>query len=560
MSDIFLNVAIVLALTSVVAIIFSRLRQPLVLAYIFVGILAASSGLTNKIGADSLNFFSELGIAFALFLIGLELKFSELKQLSKAAIYVGLGQVVFTAFFGFLIALRLGFASTASVFLGLGLAFSSTLIVVQLLGEKRDLDSLYGKITTGYLIVQDFIAVGALIFVTSFGRGGGSGGFLLTVGQGALLVFLILILNRYVLQNLFDVIAKNTELLFLTSVTWAILFAAIFTKLGFSIEIGAFLAGLGLATLREEVQIASWIRPLRNLFIILFFLGLGLYLPLESIFSNLWPILLFSSFVLVANPLSVMIIMGFLGFRRRTSFQVGVTSAQISEFSLILVFLGFRLGLVEKPVVNTTVAVALLTIVLSTYIITYSTKIYSFLSPYLKIFQRKSLVEISKEVEILDDHIILVGAGRLGRNILVGLRKKGFATLVIDFDPTVVKKLESEEIPVIYGDVSDPEILEEASLTKAKLLISTVFDSEDTNAILSELKRLGKKIPVVVTSPLADQALEYYKSGAAYVIVPRILSSHLIERFIVGSEFEDLVNGNLRKEHVEELSNLTKPF
>jgi len=435
------------------------------------------------------------------------------------------------------------------------LALSSTLIVIKLLLEKRALDSLYGKITTGYLIVQDFVAIAALIVLTSFSKGGASD-FLLTLVKGAFLVFLILILNKYVLKKLFGILAKNSEVLFLTSVAWALVFAAVFVSFGFSIEIGAFLAGLGLASLREEVQIASWIRPLRNLFIVLFFLNLGLHLPISNFFSQFGVVFLLSAFVLIGNPLIMMIIMGTLGFRTRTSFNVSVTSAQLSEFSLILVFLGARLGFIGNSVVNVTVATALVTIIFSTYLIKYSSKIYKFVSPYLKIFERKNLTEaIIKNELVIEDHVVLIGAGRLGWNILCGLKANNQPLVVVDFNPDVIKKLEKAELIAIYGEATDPEILDKAKINRAKMIISTIFEYEENRELLFQLKNLNKKIPIIVTSPDTRQALELYRLGASYVIIPRILSSQLIEKFLTGTKLEALENGSLRKAHIEEITN-----
>ncbi|OGY22044.1 MAG: hypothetical protein A2113_02410 [Candidatus Woykebacteria bacterium GWA1_44_8] len=556
MSSIFTDTAIILALVSLFAAIFSRLRQPLLLSYILVGVLVASAGLVKEVNRPTLDFFAELGIAFALFLIGLELRFSEIRQISRAALWVGLGQVVFTTFFGFLIARGLGFSNTESFYLGLATSFSSTLIVVKLLCEKRDLDSLYGKIATGYLIIQDFVAIAVLLMMAAFTGGRGGLDTALTLGGGVFLVALILVLNRYVLQNFFDLLAKNTEVLFLASVSWALVFAAIFFKLGFSLEIGAFLAGLGLATLREEPQIAAWVRPLRDLFIIIFFLSLGLHLPAASLFSQAGTIVLLSLFVLIGHPLIMMIIMGSLGFRRRTSFHVAMTSAQVSEFSLILVFLGARLKILSAEVVNVTTAVALITIVLSTYLFKYSSRIYRYFSSPLKIFERKSLAEaVTRKEDTFANHVVLVGAGRLGWNIRQTLLKRDYQVVVVDFNPEVVKALEAEQAPVIYGDISDPEIFEKACVGSAKMVISTVFDHEDTRSILSEIKNLSRKVPVVVTSAESSGALEFYREGASYVIVPRILSSHLIEKFLTGEKMEELLDGSLRKEHIDELAN-----
>ncbi len=247
--------------------------------------------------------------------------------------------------------------------------------------------------------------------------------------------------------------------------------------------------------------------------------------------------------------------MSLLGFRRRTSFHVAVTSAQLSEFSLIFVALGARLNLIGDKIVNLIMAVALVTIVISTYLIIYSSKIYRYLSPALKIIERKKLTEITyEEGSDYSDHVILVGAGRLGLNILKGLRKKGLEVIVVDFDPDVVKTLQSQQIPIIYGDITDQEIFEKALGKNAKLIISTVFDPEDTNHVLTEVEKLTHKVPVVVTSPTPEAALDYYKKGAVYVIIPRILSSHLVQKHMLENQFEDLREGKLRKEHIEEIT------
>src|SRR3990167_2584596 len=502
MTDIFVDISLVLTLTAVVAAIFSWFKQPLILAYLLVGVIAASSGLfADIIQGGALDFFAELGIAFVLFLIGLELRFSDIKQIGRAAIYVGMGQILFTLVFGFLLASTiLGLPADDSLILAVALTFSSTIIVVKLLSQKRDMESLYGRIAIGYLIIQDFAAVFALVLITSIGSGGGVGEFLTTFVKGILLIGIILVLNRFVLQKLFDLFAKNTEILFLTVISWALIFSTLSAYLGFSIEVGAFLAGLGLANLREQQQIASWIRPIRNLFVILFFLSLGLNLT----------------------------------------------------FAALVPLLGF--GIVSESIVNLTVAIALTTIVLSSYLIINSSKIYLWFGPYLKIFQRKVLTEkpFLQDREF-SDHVVIVGAGRLGSRLIEGLRKRGNEVLVVDFDPDIVKKLEAESIPVIYGDISDPEIFEKAAGKNPKIIISTVYDHEDTHSILSSARQIHHKFPVVVTSAAPTQALEFYKKGASYVIVPRLLSSQLIEGFLVSTKFNDLRDGVLRKNHIEEL-------
>src|SRR4030042_77337 len=326
MTNIFADIALILATATVLAALFSRFKQPVMISFLFVGILAASAGLLKHTSGVSLSFFSELGIAFTLFLIGLELRFSDIKQSGQAAVTVGVAQIIFTWVVGFGIAKLLSFGTSDAIVLSLALTFSSTIVIVKLLGEKKQLDSLFGKITVGYLLVQDFIAIAALIFVTSLGREFKASQFFITALEGTFLVILILLLNRFVLQKLFDFFAKNSEVLFLASISWALVFATLYAASGFSVEIGAFLAGLGLANLREQAQIAAWVRPLRDFFITLFFLSLGLKLPLASLVPVVGSVSLLSIFVLIGNPAIMLGFFGFLGYRRRTSFQVSITS------------------------------------------------------------------------------------------------------------------------------------------------------------------------------------------------------------------------------------------
>lgn len=558
MSTLFLQIGLILSLAVVLAFFAKSLRLPTLLAYIVTGILVGFSGVfQGEETRINLLFLSELGITFLLFLVGLELRFSDIKYIGKAATYTGLGQIIFTAGIGFFLSRALGFGSLESIYIATALTFSSTIIVVKLLTEKRDLDSLYGKITVGFLLVQDFVAIAALIFIASIGGETGVSSFLTTFIKGLALVGVIVFLNRTLLPIIFDRLAKSLELLFLGGIAWAVIFAAISAVAGFSIEIGAFLAGVGLANLREEHQIAARVRPLRDLFIVIFFIVLGLEMGFGNFGAIFVPALTLSLFVLIGNPLIVMIIMALLGFRARTSFASSVTVAQISEFSLVLAALGLKVGHIGNDVMSLVTAVGLVTIAVSSYIIMNSNKIYKVFAKELKIFQRKQSIErIKLGEEEFAGHVVLVGAGRLGWNIFKGLRKKGFQTVVVEANPEIVKKLQEQNADVIYGDISDPEIFEAAIGRGPNLFLSTVFDQEDTKEILWQAKHHHLAAPIVVTSPEAKLALDFYKEDASYVIIPRILSSQFLEDFLLSSHFGELKNSSLRKEHIEQLGNL----
>ncbi len=561
MSSAFLAVGLVIAAASVFGAVARNFKQPLILAYILVGIIAASFGVfQGEELHNTLNFLAELGIAFLLFLIGLELKIKDVKYLGKIAVLTGLGQILFTTIVGFVLARFIGFGGIEAVYISLALTFSSTIIIVKLLTEKRDLDSLYGKVAVGFLLVQDLVAVLALVVISSFGNGDFTAGrFVFTFIEGAIFVGLTLWLSRYLAEHIFNAVAKNVELLFLTSIAWAMIFSSLAVFLGFSIEIGAFVAGVGLATLKEEHQIASRIRPLRDLFIVIFFITLGLKLTFGNILSALSPALILSLFVLIGNPLIMMVIMGYLGFRKRTSFLASMAVAQISEFSLVIVALGLRVGHISQEVVSLITLVGIVTISASSYLILNSTKLYKSFGRYLSIFQRKVLTEkVLENEKEFSDHTVLIGSGRLGSEILRSLKESGKEVVVIDFDPKIVRHLIDQEIDVLFGDINDQEILEKANLKGAKLIVSTMFDTDGTKELLGLIKEGNIRSPVVVTAAETKGALRFYQQGADYVIIPRVLSSHQVALLLEDSHIGQLLSGQLREKHLKEIREKNK--
>lgn len=254
-----------------------------------------------------------------------------------------------------------------------------------------------------------------------------------------------------------------------------------------------------------------------------------------------------------------MILMGLLGFRKRTSFMASVTVAQISEFSLILIALGVNTGQLPDRIVGLVTAVGLITILGSSYMILYSSKIYMILSPWLNVFQRKNTLEgLETEKKDFSDHTVLVGSGRLGYEILKQLKKQEFKVLVVDFNPSIISYLKEQKTDFLFGDITDPEIMENAQVSKAKLVISTVFDPTDTIELLNSMKTLNKKPIVIVTAAEREWAVKFYQAGADYVIVPRILSGHQVAHLLTDKKLEEIQEGALKDEHLEELKETMK--
>ena len=528
------ELTIVILIAAGLGVVAKLLKQPVILAYIFTGIIIGIFSFFHLNNKELFQTFSELGIMFLLFLVGLEINYVSLKIVGKTAILVGLAQIIFTSVIGYLISIFLGFSQLHSLYIAITLTFSSTIIVVKLLSEKKDLNSLYGKISIGFLLVQDFVAILILIFLSGFQTGEKIilGDIVFTVFKGLTLFILMIYLGRKILPLVFDKIARSQELLFLASLAWCLTIAASVVKAGFSIEIGGFLAGLALANSSENFQISARIKPLRDFFILIFFVILGSSLIFSDFSGLILPIIVLSLFVLIGNPLIVLIIMGLLGYRKRTSFMCGATVAQISEFSLILAALGYKLGHLNSGVVSLITAVGIITITLSTYLIIYAEKIFKRLSRLLSLFERKRIREDDSFTKQFKKPIILIGAHRLGQSIAHHISKEHL--LIIDFDPEMISRLKRCGFDYIFGDISDAEIFERANFEEARLVISTSTNFEDNFALLLNLNSFKNRGQLKIILRAADEkeALLFYKEGADYVLLPYFTSGQYLGKTI----------------------------
>ncbi|MCX7589348.1 MAG: cation:proton antiporter [Patescibacteria group bacterium] len=522
--------------SSVLGIILRFLKQPLILAYLLTGIIFSYFNFFDSLSNEVFKVFSDLGIMFLLFLIGLEINYDSLRMVGRPAIVLGLGQIIFTFIIGFLISQLFNFSILTSFYVSIALTFSSTIIVVKLLSEKKDISSFYGKLSVGFLLVQDFVAILILIFLGGLSSGSQGniliGKTVLTILLGIIIFSLILYLSRKVLPYIFDRVSQSQELLFLISLGWLFLIFIIIQKLGFSIEIAGFLAGLGLANSAENFQIASKFKSLRDFFIMIFFIILGSSFSFS--FSNLsiigWQIFIFSLFVLIGNPLIVLILMGLMGYRKRTSFMTGVTVAQISEFSLILALMGLKLGHLSDEIVGLITGVGIITITLSTYLILNSDLIFKKISKYLSIFERKKILENGDFDYENKKSIILIGCHRTGQSILDSMNLKDL--LVIDFDPDIINFLRKKNVDYIFGDIADDEILEKANFASAKLIISTSPDFNDNMLLLEKVLKLNPRPKIILRAETEKDALILYQKGADYVILPNLTAGQYLGKTI----------------------------
>jgi Kef-type K+ transport system membrane component KefB len=375
------------------------LRQPLVVSFIGVGILVGPFGLGLLESIEQIHLLSELGIAVLLFVVGLKLDLTLVKSIGKVATLTGLGQVLFTSVIGYFIGLQLGFAHLTSLYIAIALTFSSTIIIVKLLSDKKEIDSLHGQISIGFLIIQDLVVVLLMITLSAIGTETTDAPgltILLVVLKGFGLLLFVGLLMKFVLPWLVNKLARTPELLILFAMAWALALSAFGDFLGFSKEVGAFLAGISLASTEYREVLSGRMATLRDFLLLFFFLHLGSTLDLGIIGDQIVPAILFSLFVLIGNPLIVLVIMGIMGYRKRTAFLAGLTVAQISEFSLILAALGMSLGHIDETTMGLITLVGLITIGLSTYLILYSHQIYNVAFASFRYLKRHFLKMILK--------------------------------------------------------------------------------------------------------------------------------------------------------------------
>ncbi|MFH0853181.1 MAG: cation:proton antiporter [bacterium] len=542
----FADITIVVVLAAVLGIIARLLRQPTIVAYLITGIVVGGYGLLSLDSADVLHVMATFGITLLLFLVGLQMRFDNIKSIGRTALITGIGQILFTSVIGFFIIRLLGFEIVPAMYVAIALTFSSTIIVVKLLSEKRDLRSLYGRIVVGFLIVQDVVAIFMLILLAGYQQNGESFQvlpFTFILLKSIALFGIMIWLSRRVLPWIFERLARSPELLFIASLAWAFGVSLFIASdfIGLSIEIGGFLAGIALARSVEQFQIESEIRPLRDFFIVIFFIYLGSSLVISDFHHLIVPGIILSLFVLIGNPLIMLVIMGLLGYKRKTNFYTSVTVAQVSEFGLILISLGLALGHVTSKEVSLVTLVGIITIVLSTYLILYNRIIYEKINGLLKIFERKKTIEEISISQIKSGSILLIGANRLGGHLLRAIDKKRL--VIVELDPVIAGQLQKENYTVVYGDITEKDIQDYIRFDEASIIISTIPNIEDNLMLLgkmSELKKKKRPLPkIIVTSYTNWEANQMYQAGADYVILPH---------FVGGKHLATLVkNGQLNK-------------
>lgn len=556
--EVLLYISLIIIIAAVLTVIARIVRQPPIIAYLAAGIIISplllGPHLLGIIGegnaaSELIQIFAHIGVAFLLFIVGLSLDFRVLREIGGVASIAGITEIAITGGIGALIALGLGYSNTVVIYLGAALAFSSTVVIVKILSDKKEMDTLHGHIALGILIIEDFVAALALMAVPLLENNGNILAIAGKIGIAVSVSAAVFFIAYMVLPRIMDYLARNQEGLFLFGIAWALSLATLFDSLGFSLEIGALIAGMSLASSKYTLDLGGKIKPLRDFFVVLFFVFFGSQLVGPITPELIKHSVIFSAFIIIGKPLIVMTILRFFGYGRRTNFLAGSSLAQISEFSLILALLGFSLGHLTPQIMNLLILISVITICVSSYTIHHAHSIFAKLDNMLKIFEgrRNNASEKTKK----EYKVILFGYHRIGYKIGQTLKKMGTSFVVVDHNPKVILSLTKEKVDSIYGDGGDKDFLSQLPLDKADLVISTLPDVSANLAIKEKLTAIKSKAAFIATAEQPRAAVDLYNAGVDYVLIPHHLGGQYASEMIEKFRTEKAHYQNMGKKHRE---------
>jgi Kef-type K+ transport system membrane component KefB len=489
-----------------------------------------------------MKFLAQFGIAFLLFMHGLNLNPKTLKEVGKTSLIVGLSQMIFLTTIAYFILIYMNFDKITSAYIALAISFSSTIIILKLLSDNDEESTLHGKISTGFLIVQDIIVIIVLMIISAISN---QENLIIEVSKklifGTIMISLLFLASFTILPYFTKIISKTQELLLIFSIAWVMTISSLFYQLGFTIEIGALLAGISLSNSHFKYEINSKLKPLRDFFLLIFFIILGAQMNLTIAAKFIQPAIILSALVLIGSPLIIMSIMGIMNYRKRTSFLTGVLVSQISEFSFILISMGISKQQISSDITSLITLIGLITIAGSTYVISNSNSIYPRISSLISIFERKTIEKKEGKYYNSENYdIILFGHNRIGYSLIKEFKDIKSKFMIVDYNPEIILDLVSKGIECEYGDAEDIELLSRLPLSKTKMIISTIPDLQTNLLLINKIKQQNKEAIIMIVSHHIDEALELYENGASYVIFPHFIggefTADMIDKFKFNKE------------------------
>lgn len=505
------------------------LRIPPILAYLMAGlVLGPLTGIVSP--SEPVELLAEVGVALLLFLVGLELSVEKIRALGTTAAVAGTVQVALTFALGYGVAAALGFPGGAAAVLGLAVAFSSTVVVVKLLDRAGEMDSTHGRLAIGILLVQDVLVAVALTLFGALGTGGGGGvpwGALgLAFGGVVILTVVGAGVGAWLLPRFLDWLEESGEGLFLFALAWAFAFILGAELFHLSVELGAFLAGVLLAQRRQSEELWRRTRPLVDFFLAVFFVSLGAHMELAGLEGSGPALVALGLLVLVAKPLLIMLLTGILGQPPRLGLLTGITLGQVSEFAFILVGLAVASGTVEPELAGFVGVLGMGTIGISALLVPRAPALAARLEGWglLRYCPGPKDLPPPPTSPHWEGHVVVVGMNTLGRQLVQGFRERGERVLAVDTDPIKLAGLQTEGL---VGDVTLPDVAEEAGVAGARLVVSALQIEEVNELLAWQCRRAGVPCSIHAFDPsLMDELLEI---GVDHLLVPKQQGVGLME-------------------------------
>jgi Kef-type K+ transport system membrane component KefB len=532
--NVFAEISLAIGIAAVMAFIMRLIKQPLILGYILAGLLVGPSFLNiiSQSNQETFEIFSHMGIALLLFIIGLGMNVSELRKQGKSVLITAMVALVTMVSLGFTTAALLGYGHREAFVIGLSLFFSSTIIIVKILSDKKEQNRLHGQLAIGVILFDDLVATLALLFIAA----GKSGGLeidqlVLLFVKGIVLMALLVIANLHVLGRVTKFVASSQELLFLFAISWGFGVGTVFEHAGFSLEVGALFAGVALGSVPYSQEITARLKPLRDFFVVLFFITLGESLDIPSLGTAIVPALILSALVIIIKPAIITLTLGLLGYTKRVSFKAGINLSQISEFSIILAVLAASTGTIRPEVSAVITLVAMITIAISTYLMHNDEKLFTFFERYnIRLFEREA--SYKEHIRRKSYPFILFGYHKGGHEFINTFQQMGKRFVVVDYDPGVIDILEQHDVAFMYGDATDPELMDEIGVEHAKLIVSTFTDHEITRQLVAAVVKLNDKAVLICHATNQEEAIQLYEMGASYVMIPHYIGSEKVSAFL----------------------------
>lgn len=553
------DIGLAIVAATALAYVARLLRQPLLLAYIGAGLLIGPPVLGLVHSEETIAELSELGLAFLMFIVGLEIDLKKLVSSGRVGALVGTIQVIACAVLTVGFAIVLGFSGLPALYLGVATAFSSTMIVVKLLSDKSELDTVDGRLTLGILLMQDVLAIVVLAVQPNL-NDPSVVPIVVSVLSGFGLVVGALLASRFVLPALFQYVAKSPEIVMISAISWCLVVGYLAMLADFSIAMGALIAGVTLSAFPYSLDVVAKIRSLRDFFVTLFFVALGMQLQIGSlqvvlIALALSAVVIFSRFITIGPTFYL------LGYGSRVGALCSIALAQAGEFALVIVALGLSLGHVGRDIASILALTLVITSTVSTYMIMANHKVAQRIVQTLRAFGLPERLRRGDDGEPGHQHgaaLAILGFHRVASSLVYQAQgsSKGHDVLVVDFSPEVYAKLAAMDIPVVYGDISHLDTLEHVGIERASVVVSTVSEDflrgTDNLTMLRQIRRLNPDARVILSAETLDRARAMYEAGADYVVLPRVETARAFLDVLEAIERGDL--GDLRERALTDLS------